>query len=62
MCQTYHRMGHHFRRTQWYYYVTWVKSKLISVYLEIVLILTQDRYTVCAEHAIDLEIILDAPD
>jgi hypothetical protein len=30
--------------------------------LEIVLILTQDKYTVCAECSIRLEIILDAPD
>jgi hypothetical protein len=29
---------------------------------EIVLILTQDRCTVCAEYAIGSEIILDAPD
>jgi hypothetical protein len=30
--------------------------------LEIVLILTQDRCTVCAERTIGSEIILDAPD
>jgi hypothetical protein len=36
--------------------------KLISVRLERVLILTQDRCTVCAELTIGLEIILDAPD
>ena len=36
--------------------------KLVSVRLEIVLILTQDRYTVCAKHTIDSEFILDAPD
>ena len=36
--------------------------KLISVHLEIVLILTQDRCTVCAERTIGSEIILDAPD
>jgi hypothetical protein len=29
--------------------------------LEIVLILTQDRYPICAEHAIHSEIILGAP-
>ena len=39
-----------------------LKRKLVSVRLEIVLILTQDRCTVCAEHAIGSEIILDAPD
>ena len=30
--------------------------------LEIVLILTQDRSTVCIEHTIDSKIVLDAPD
>jgi hypothetical protein len=30
--------------------------------LEIVVILTQDRCTVCAERSIGLQIILDAPD
>jgi hypothetical protein len=34
---------------------------LILVYLEIVLILTYDRCTVCAEHTIGLKIILDTP-
>jgi hypothetical protein len=32
------------------------------VYLEILLILTQDRCMVCAERTICLEIVLDAPD
>jgi hypothetical protein len=35
---------------------------LILVYLEIVLILTQDRCTVCAQHTIGSEIVLDASD
>ena len=35
---------------------------LISVNLEIVLILMQDRCTVCAERSIGSEIILDARD
>jgi hypothetical protein len=35
--------------------------KLDSVHLEIVVILMQDRCTVCAKHTIALEIILDAP-
>ena len=35
---------------------------LVSVYLEKVLILTQDRCVVCAERTIGSEIILDAPD
>jgi hypothetical protein len=33
-----------------------------SVGLEIVLILTQDRWTVCAERTTASEIILDTPD
>jgi hypothetical protein len=35
---------------------------LVLVCLEIVLILTQDRCTVCVESTIGLKIILDAPD
>ena len=41
--------------------MTRLKWKLVSVHLGIVLILTQDRCTVCAEHTIVSEIILDAP-
>ena len=40
--------------------MTRLKWKLVSVYLEIVLMLTQDRCTVCAEQV--LEIILNTPD
>jgi hypothetical protein len=39
-----------------------LKWKLVSVCLEIVLILTQDGCTVCAERTIGSKIILDAPD
>ena len=35
--------------------------KALSVELEIVLILMQDRFMVCAERTIGLDIILDAP-
>ena len=41
--------------------MTRLKWKLISVRVEIVVILTQDRCSVCAEHTIGSEIILDAP-
>jgi hypothetical protein len=41
--------------------VMWVKWKVISVHLEIVLISVQDRCMVCAEHTIGLEIILTHP-
>ena len=39
-----------------------LKWKLVSICWEIVIILMQDRFMVCAEHTIGLEIILDAPD
>jgi hypothetical protein len=39
-----------------------LKWKLVSFHLEIVLTLTQDRCTVCAERTMDSEIVLDAPD
>ena len=42
--------------------MTMLKWKLILVRLEIVLILTQDRYTGCAERTRSSKIILDAPD
>ena len=60
--QTYHRLRNHFGRTQWYFKVTRLKWKLDSVYLEIVLILTQDKCTVYAERTIGSEIVLNLPD
>ena len=39
-----------------------LKWKIVSVRLEIVVILTQDGCTVCAESTIGSEIDLDAPD
>ena len=59
--QTYHRLRNRFGHTKWYYKVMRLKWKLNSVCLEIVLILTQVRCTVCAKHTIGPEIILDAP-
>ena len=41
--------------------MTRLKWKLVLVRVEIVVILTQDRCLVCAEHTIGTEIILDAP-
>ena len=38
-----------------------VKWKLVSVRLEIVLVLVQDRSTVCGDRTIGSKIILDAP-
>ena len=45
---------------RWYSLVTRLNWKLVSVRVEIVLILTQDRCVVFAERTIGLEIILDA--
>jgi hypothetical protein len=42
--------------------VTWLKWKLGSVRLEIVLLLMHDWCTVCVKHTVGLEIVLDAPD
>jgi hypothetical protein len=39
-----------------------VKWKLVSVYLEIMLISTQDRCTICAECTMGMETILVTPD
>jgi hypothetical protein len=37
------------------------KWMLSLVRLEILLTLTQDRYTICAKHTVGSEIIMDAP-
>ena len=39
-----------------------LKWKLVLVCLEIVLILTQDRFAVCVERTIGSEIVLNTPD
>ena len=39
-----------------------LKWKVVSVLSDIVLILMQNRSTICVEHAIGSEIVLDAPD
>jgi hypothetical protein len=41
--------------------MTRLKWKLISVCLEIVLIMTQDECTMCAERTIGSKIVLDTP-
>jgi hypothetical protein len=60
--QTCHRLINRFAHTRWYSKVRRLKWKLHSVRLEIVLIFTQDRCTVCAERTTGSKIILDAPD
>jgi hypothetical protein len=54
----YHGHRNHFWHTRWYSLVTSVKWKLVSVYLEIVLIKVQERCTVCAECTMGKEIFL----
>jgi hypothetical protein len=61
LCQTYHRIGNHFRCTRWNSSVTWVMWNLISVHLEIVLVSVQDRCMVWVKHSIGSEIIFNAP-
>jgi hypothetical protein len=46
----------------WNFVSIHLKTVLVSVCLEIVLILTQDRCMVCAYHTIGSEIVLDTPD
>jgi hypothetical protein len=60
--RTCNRLGSHFGRTRWNSKVIWVKWKLLSVYLEIVLILVQDRCPEWDKHTIGFEIILSTPD
>jgi hypothetical protein len=62
LCQMYHRLKSHVGHTRWYYMVTRLKWKHVSVCLEIVLISMQDSCSVCADRIIGIEIILDAPD
>jgi hypothetical protein len=40
----------------------WVMWNVVLVRLETVLVLVQDRCTVCTEHTVGIEIVLDALD
>jgi hypothetical protein len=60
--QTFHRLKNCFAHTRWNSYVMRLMWKVVSFHLEIVLILTQDRCTVCAKRTIGLKIILDEID
>ena len=62
LCQMYHKLRNHFGGTRWYSYVTGLKWKLDLVHLEILLILTQDRWTVSSERTIGWDVVLAAPD
>jgi hypothetical protein len=59
--QTNRRLRNHFGRTRLYSLVTRQKWILVLVHLEIVLVLMQDRSTVCAEHTIGSIVVLDRP-
>ena len=60
--QTYHRLRHHFGCNRSYHKLTGLKWKVVSVLSDIVLIMMQDRSTVCIEHTIGAEIVLDTLD
>ena len=60
--QTYHRLRNHFGCTDGTPRFQGSSESSFSVCLVIVLVLTQDRCTVCAEHTIGMEIALEAPD
>ena len=47
-------LENHFGRTQWNSYVTRLKWNLISVRLELVLVLVQDRCTVCSKQGSEI--------
>ena len=49
-------------RFKWKFVLVCLETVLVSIRLEIVLILMLDWCTVCTEHTIGSEIILDAPD
>ena len=55
--QTYHRLRNRFAPN-----VPRLKWKLVTVQLEVVLILTQDRCTVYIERSIGSDVVLDTPD
>jgi hypothetical protein len=60
--RTYHRHRNRFGRTRWDSLVTWLKWKLGSVHLGIVLLLMHDWCTVCVKRTVGSEIVLEAPD
>jgi hypothetical protein len=58
----YHRLENRFGRTRWNSSMTWVMWNLVFVHLETLLVLVQDRCTICAKRSIGSEIVLDTPD
>jgi hypothetical protein len=59
--RTYHMLKNRFRCMRWYSKVMRLKRKLMLVRLKIVLIVTQDRCTVCSQHTKVSEIVLHTP-
>jgi hypothetical protein len=60
--RTYHRVRNHFRCTQWDSKVMRLKQKLIFSLFGDSANLDARHCTVCTEHTIGSEIVLDAPD
>ena len=61
LCLMQNMLGNYFGHTRWYSLVERLMWNLGSVCLEIVLILMQDRCSVCMEQTICSEINLDTP-
>jgi hypothetical protein len=59
--QKYHKHGNQFGCTRLNSKVTWVMWNLVLVHLEIVLVLVQERCTVCDKCTIGIKTILDTP-
>jgi hypothetical protein len=57
----YHMLRNHFGHTRWNCSVMWVLWNLVSVRFETLLVLVQDRCTVCAKRTIGSKIIFDTP-
>ena len=62
LCLMHNRLRNNFGRMRWYSLVKRLMWNIGSICLEIVLILMQDRCTVCMEHTICSEINLDTTD
>jgi hypothetical protein len=60
--RTHHRLITHFLTHLIVLLVAWIMQKLILICLEIVLISTQDRCTVCSKYTMGIKIILGTPD
>jgi hypothetical protein len=59
--RTNHRLRNHFLTHLIVLLVAWIMQKLILICLEIVLISTQDRCTVCSKYTTGIKIILGTP-